>query len=80
MNWIPVSNPPNCPIKEEYGDLSQNVLIFCKWSNGKDEWSLYTVGYYQINDDGSSEWCTSCSLNWDITETATHWMPLPEAP
>ena len=71
-DWIDVSNPPSMDPSEYGWPMSKPVLCFTRTSD------LRITTFEQVDEDYPSEWYSSDSERWNITDQITHWCALPD--
>ena len=71
--WRLAANPPT--MRDGGCDINSSAPVL-----GVDRHDRICVVVLEQHDDGDTVWYTNDSEHWNLGNTITHWMPLPELP
>ena len=73
--WRPVTTPPDLKLDEMHLWLTSGpVLAHTRTGN------ILVATLDQMLGDYPATWYSCCSERWDLADSVTHWMPLPQPP
>lgn len=71
--WRLANDPP--PMRDGGCNIYSSIPVL-----GVDRYGYISVVVLEQYDDGDVIWYTNDSEHWNLGNTITHWMPLPELP
>ena len=73
--WTPASTPPPLKPHPYIEDWQQSEPVLGVTDRGER-----MVVVYQVTENGTCDWYTTCSERWNVTHQIKHWQHLPPPP